>query len=125
MEMRKLGRTGLKVAPICLGGNVFGWTTDERISHEVLDAYVAGGGNFIDTADVYARWVPGNAGGESESILGTWISARGNRDKVVIATKVCAPMGDGANERGLSRHRIMLAVEAIADLDAASDWRGA
>lgn len=112
MEMRRLGRTGLKVAPICLGGNVFGWTTDEQQSHEVLDAYIAGGGNFIDTADAYSRWVPGNAGGESESILGTWISDRGNRDDIVIATKVCSPMGDGANDRGLSRRRIMLAVEA-------------
>ncbi|HEY8311343.1 MAG TPA: aldo/keto reductase, partial [Gemmatimonadaceae bacterium] len=76
MEMRKMGRTGLKVAPICFGGNVLGWTTDERTSFDVLDAYVEGGGNFIDSADSYSRWVPGNVGGESETVLGNWMHAR-------------------------------------------------
>ena len=112
MESRKLGRTGLRVAPICLGGNVFGWTIDEAASFKVLDAYVAGGGDFIDSADVYARWAPGNGGGESETVLGNWLAARGNRDALVIATKVGSPMGDGPKMRGLSRRRIVAAVEA-------------
>jgi len=112
MEMRALGRAGLQVAPICLGGNVFGWTCDEPTSQAVLDAYVAGGGNFIDSADVYARWAPGNVGGESEAILGRWMRARGNREQLVIATKVGSAMGDGPNQRGLSRQHIVAAVEA-------------
>jgi len=112
MEMRALGRAGLQVAPICLGGNVFGWTCDEPTSQAVLDAYVAGGGNFIDSADVYARWAPGNVGGESEAILGHWMRARGNREQLVIATKVGSAMGDGPNQRGLSRQHIVAAVEA-------------
>ncbi len=112
MEARKLGRTGLKIAPICLGGNVFGWTIDEAASFDVLDAYVAGGGDFIDSADVYSRWAPDNVGGESETILGKWLAARGNRDQVVIATKVGSPMGDGPRMAGLSRRRIIAAVEA-------------
>jgi len=112
MQPRKLGRTGLKVAPICLGGNVFGWTIDEAASFAVLDAYVAGGGDFIDSADVYARWAPGNVGGESETVLGSWLAARGNRDQLVIATKVGSPMGTGPKLAGLSRRRIIAAVEA-------------
>lgn len=112
MEMRTLGRTGLEVAPLCLGGNVFGWTADEAASFEVLDAYAAAGGNFIDSADVYARWAPGNQGGESELTLGRWMQARGNRSRVVIATKAGSAMGDGPNERGLGRQHIMAAVEA-------------
>ncbi len=112
MLMRNLGRTGLKVAPLCLGGNVFGWTADEAASFAVLDAYVEGGGNFIDTADSYVRWVPGNKGGESEAILGRWMRERGNRGHVIIATKVESPMGDDPNERGLSRQHIMAGVEA-------------
>ncbi len=111
MEMRKLGRTGLKVAPICFGGNVLGWTTDERASFDVLDAYVEGGGNFIDTADSYSRWVPGHVGGESETVLGNWMRERGNRAAIVVATKVGNPMGSGPNERGTSRHHIMNSVE--------------
>jgi aryl-alcohol dehydrogenase-like predicted oxidoreductase len=111
MEMRRLGRTGLKVAPLCLGANVFGWTCDEAASYAVLDAYVDGGGNFIDTADAYSVWAPGNTGGESESILGRWLRARGRRSAVVIATKVEARMGPGANDAGLSRQHIMSAVE--------------
>jgi aryl-alcohol dehydrogenase-like predicted oxidoreductase len=112
MLMRKLGRTGLKVAPLCFGGNVLGWTTDEATSFAVLDTYTEGGGNFIDTADVYSRWAPGHSGGESETILGRWLKARGHRSNMVIATKVGAPMGAGENERGLSRQHIMLGVEA-------------
>ncbi len=100
MLMRKLGRTGLRVAALCLGGNTFGWTTDQRASEAVLDAYMAAGGNFIDTADVYSRWAPGNAGGESETVLGQWMSARGNRAAVVMATKVMGPMGPGPNDTG-------------------------
>jgi aryl-alcohol dehydrogenase-like predicted oxidoreductase len=87
MQLRKLGRSDLMVSPLCLGGNVFGWTVDELQSFALLDEFVGAGFNFIDTADVYSAWAPGNAGGESETIIGRWMSARGNRDKVVIATK--------------------------------------
>ncbi len=111
MEMRKMGRTGLKVAPICFGTNILGWTTDERQSFAVLDAYVEGGGNFIDTADSYSRWVPGHVGGESETILGKWMKERGNRGQVIVATKVGNPMGDGPNLRGTSRAHILNSVE--------------
>ena len=111
MLMRKLGRTGLKVSALCLGGNTFGWTTDQKASEAVLDAYMEAGGNFIDTADVYARWVPGNKGGESETALGIWMAARRNRHAVIVATKVCGPMGPGPNDAGLSRQHIMQAVE--------------
>lgn len=86
--MIRLGSTDLVVHPLCLGGNVFGWTADEASSFEVLDAYAAAGGNFIDTADAYSHWVPGNKGGESETIIGNWMAARGNRDSMIIATKV-------------------------------------
>jgi aryl-alcohol dehydrogenase-like predicted oxidoreductase len=86
--MIQLGSTDLNVHPLCLGGNVFGWTADEASSFEVLDAYAAAGGNFIDTADAYSHWVPGNKGGESETIIGNWMASRGNRDSMIIATKV-------------------------------------
>ena len=86
--MPTLGSTGLEVHPLCLGGNVFGWTADEEASYAVLDAYVAAGGTFVDTADVYSAWVDGNSGGESEAVLGRWMAARGNRDDLVLATKV-------------------------------------
>ncbi len=112
MQMRKLGRTGLRVAALCLGGNTFGWTTDQKASEDVLDAYVEAGGNFIDTADVYSRWAPGNHGGESETALGIWMKTRANRPAVLIATKVMGPMGPGPNDTGLSRHHIMDGVEA-------------
>ena len=112
MLMRKLGRTGLQVAALCLGGNTFGWTTDQKASEAVLDAYLEAGGNFIDTADVYARWAPGNKGGESETALGTWMAARRNRSAVLIATKVWARWGRARTTRGLSRHHIMEGVEA-------------
>src|SRR6185437_13695436 len=86
--MAKLGNTDLDVFGLCLGGNVFGWSADEDESFAILDAYAAAGGNFIDTADVYSLWVPGNCGGDSERIIGRWLKARGNRDAMVIATKV-------------------------------------
>ncbi|MFJ8954264.1 MULTISPECIES: aldo/keto reductase [unclassified Streptomyces] len=86
-SLRKLGTSDLEVFPLSLGGNVFGWTADEATSFEVLDAYVAAGGNFIDTADVYSAWVDGNRGGESETVIGKWLASRGRRDDVVIATK--------------------------------------
>lgn len=85
---RPLGRTGLSISPLCLGGNVFGWTADRDHSFAVLDAYVDAGGNFIDTADVYSEWVAGNTGGDSERVMGEWLAARGNRDDLIIATKV-------------------------------------
>ena len=88
MRMITLGSTGLSVSRLCLGGNVFGWSADREQSFAVLDAYVAAGGNFIDTADAYSWWIPGNSGGDSETILGEWMTARGNRDQLVIATKV-------------------------------------
>ncbi|MYS52577.1 aldo/keto reductase [Streptomyces sp. SID6013] len=87
-SLRKLGSSGLEVFPLALGGNVFGWTADQDTSFAVLDAYTAAGGNFIDTADSYSAWVDGNGGGESETVLGKWLAARGNRDDVVLATKV-------------------------------------
>jgi aryl-alcohol dehydrogenase-like predicted oxidoreductase len=88
MAQRPLGRSGLNVFPLCLGGNVFGWTADEATSHAVLDRYVAAGGNFIDTANAYSAWVPGHRGGESEAVIGRWLKKRKRRDDVVIATKV-------------------------------------
>ena len=109
--MRTLGTTDLRVAPLCLGGNVFGWTTDETTSHAVLDAYSALGGNFIDTADVYSTWVPGHSGGESEAVLGRWMQTRGNRAQIVLVTKVGSPMGPAPDQQGLSRRHITQAVE--------------
>jgi aryl-alcohol dehydrogenase-like predicted oxidoreductase len=86
--LARLGRTDLDVYPLCLGGNVFGWTADEEASFAILDRYAAAGGNFVDTADSYSAWVPGHVGGESETIIGRWMAARGNRDQMVVATKV-------------------------------------
>lgn len=86
--MTNLGTSDLDVSRLALGGNVFGWTADEEASFAVLDAYTAAGGNFVDTADVYSAWAPGHSGGESESVVGRWLKARGNRDAVVVATKV-------------------------------------
>jgi aryl-alcohol dehydrogenase-like predicted oxidoreductase len=110
MNTRRLGRSDLMVSPLCLGTNVFGWTVDEAASFRLLDAYVGAGLNFIDTADVYSTWVPGNKGGESEAIIGRWLRSRGNRDKVIIATKVGSEMGPGM--KGLSKAYIRSAVEA-------------
>lgn len=109
MEKRRLGGSELTVAPLAFGGNVFGWTVSERTGFEVLDAFVANGLNLIDTADVYTRWVPGAKGGESETIIGAWMKARGNRDRVVLATKVGWEMGP--QQKGLSRRWITAAVE--------------
>lgn len=109
MKMRPLGRSGLQVSPLCFGGNVFGWTVDEAMSFSLLDAWVDAGFNFIDTADVYSIWAPGHAGGESENIIGKWLKASGKRDKVVIATKVGKPMGEG--RKGLAPSYIRQAVE--------------
>ncbi len=99
MDYRELGKSGLKIAPLMLGGNVFGWTADEKTSFALLDAFVDGGFNAIDTADVYSRWVAGHSGGESETIIGRWLKRSGKRDKVVIATKVGGDMGEGKNLR--------------------------
>lgn len=96
MQKRKLGRTDLETAPIVFGGNVFGWTIDEATSHAILDKFFELGFNTIDTADVYSRWVEGNQGGESETIIGNWIKSRGNRDQVTIITKVGLDVGQGA-----------------------------
>ncbi len=109
MARRLLGRTDLEIAPLVLGGNVFGWTADEKTSFDLLDRFVDGGLNAIDTANVYSRWAPGNKGGESETIIGKWMKARGNRDKVVVITKVGADMGQG--KRDLSAGYIERAVE--------------
>ncbi|TIT57559.1 MAG: aldo/keto reductase, partial [Mesorhizobium sp.] len=95
MQKRRLGRTDLSIAPLVLGGNVFGWTADEKTSFDLLDRFVGAGLNAIDTADAYSRWVPGNKGGESETIIGKWMKDRGNRDKVVVVTKVGSDMGQG------------------------------
>src|SRR6478609_1816009 len=89
---RPLGNSGIEIAPLALGGNVFGWTADERASFAILDAFVDAGGNMIDTADVYSAWVPGHVGGESETVIGNWLKKSGKRDKVVIATKLGKPM---------------------------------
>jgi aryl-alcohol dehydrogenase-like predicted oxidoreductase len=109
LDRRLLGRTDLEIAPLVLGGNVFGWTVDEKTSFNLLDRFVDGRLNTIDTANVYSRWVPGNKGGESETIIGKWMKARGNREKVVVITKVGADMGQG--KRDLSAGHIERAVE--------------
>ena len=110
MQKRKLGKSGLDISALVLGGNVFGWTADEATSFKLLDAYVAAGGNCIDTADVYSRWVPGHQGGESETVIGKWVKQRGNRDKVLIATKAGWEMGP--EQKGLKKAYILQAVEA-------------
>lgn len=109
MKKRSLGNSGLKVAPLAFGGNVFGWTADERTSFRLLDAFVAAGFNLIDTADVYSRFAPGNSGGESETIIGKWLKQGGRRDNVVIATKVGLEMGP--HRKGLSEAYILRAAE--------------
>lgn len=105
---KRIGGSDLSVFPLNLGGNVFGWTADEATSFEVLDAYTAAGGNFVDTADVYSAWVPGNSGGESETIIGRWLAARGNRDDIVVATKV----GAHPDFKGLAAATIKAGAEA-------------
>jgi len=110
MEKRKLGNSGLEVAPLAFGGNVFGWTTDEPTSFALLDGFIDAGFNLIDTADMYSTWVEGHKGGESETILGKWLKHSGKREKVIIASKVGKEMGP--NLQGLSKTYILQAVEA-------------
>ena len=111
MQHRPLGRTGFNVAPIALGGNVFGWTADETTSLRLLDAFVDSGFNLVDTADMYSRWVPGHSGGESESIIGRWLKQGSRRSRIVLATKVGMDMGEPDSGRtGLGRERIRNAV---------------
>ena len=109
MKTRKLGNSGLEVAPLVFGGNVFGWTADEPTSFRLLDAFVAAGFNFVDTADVYSKWAPGNKGGESETVLGNWFKRSGKRRQVILATKVGIEMGPG--RQGLSKAYIQRAIE--------------
>ncbi|HEY8564460.1 MAG TPA: aldo/keto reductase [Beijerinckiaceae bacterium] len=109
MQTRRLGRSDIHVPPFCLGGNVFGWTADETASFAVLDAYLDAGFTFIDTADIYSTWGPGHTGGESETVIGRWMKARGCRDRVVIATKVGGEMAP--DKKGLSKAYILQAVE--------------
>jgi aryl-alcohol dehydrogenase-like predicted oxidoreductase len=108
MEKRRLGQSSLEVSPITFGCNVFGWTVDEKTSFALLDAWLDAGFNFLDTADVYSRWHPGNSGGESEVIIGKWMKARGNRDKIVLATKLGIEIAPG--KKGLSRAYMQTAV---------------
>ena len=112
IQYRRLGRTGLKVSPLCLGSMNFGWTADDETSFAVMDAFAEAGGNFIDTADIYNRWVEGHIGGESEGVIGRWLQARGNRSQMIIATKVRGQMGPGPNDQGLSRRHIFDACDA-------------
>lgn len=107
--MRKLGTTGLEISPLAFGGNVFGWTVDEAASFRLLDGFIDAGFNLVDTADVYSRWVAGNVGGESETIIGKWLKKTGKRSRILIATKV--GMEVGPDRKGLSRPYIMQAVE--------------
>jgi aryl-alcohol dehydrogenase-like predicted oxidoreductase len=110
LQLRRLGRTDLSIAPLALGGNVFGWTADKKTSFEVLDRFASAGLSAIDTADQYSTWVPGNKGGESETIIGEWMKARGSRARTIVITKVGSPMGQG--KEGLSPRYIEEAVEA-------------
>jgi aryl-alcohol dehydrogenase-like predicted oxidoreductase len=109
MEKRRLGQSSLEVPPITFGCNVFGWTADEKTSFALLDAWVDAGFNFLDTADVYSRWHPGNTGGDSELIIGKWLKARGNRDEIILATKLGIEMAPG--KKGLSKGYMQTAVE--------------
>lgn len=110
MQFKPLGRSGLRISPLMFGGNVFGWTVDERTAFSLLDAWLDAGFNAIDTADVYSAWVPGHTGGESESLIGKWLRASGKRDRVLLATKVGKPMGP--QQQGLRPDYIRAAVEA-------------
>ena len=110
MQMRDLGKSGLKTAPLVLGGNVFGWTADKATSFDILDAFIDAGFNAVDTADVYSRWVPGHVGGESETVMGEWFAAHGKRDKTLLITKVGSDMGEG--RKGLKADYIVKACEA-------------
>src|SRR5689334_8122842 len=109
MERRRLGNSDLRVAPLALGGNVFGWTVDEATGFALLDAFVANGFSLVDTADVYPKWVPGNEGGESEELIGNWLRRSGRRQEVVIATKVGVEMAP--DRKGLSKEHILRSAE--------------
>ncbi|MDP1907729.1 MAG: aldo/keto reductase, partial [Hyphomicrobium sp.] len=109
MELRRLGRSDLRIAPVMLGTNVFGWSADRATSFKILDAFVDAGFNAIDTADSYSRWAPGHSGGESETIIGDWLKSSGKRARVVIATKVGSDMGDG---KCLKKDYILRSAEA-------------
>jgi aryl-alcohol dehydrogenase-like predicted oxidoreductase len=109
MKHRPLGRSGLSVPPLCFGCNVFGWTVDEAASFRLLDKVLDSGLTFLDTADVYSRWAPGHSGGESETIIGKWMKMRGNRSRIILATKVGMDMGDG--KVGLKADYIARAIE--------------
>jgi aryl-alcohol dehydrogenase-like predicted oxidoreductase len=109
LEFRQLGRSDVRIAPLVLGCNVFGWNVDEPTSHRILDAFVDAGFNAIDTSDSYSRWVPGHAGGESETIIGSWLKSSSKRDKIMLATKVGEDMGEG---RSLRKDYILRECEA-------------
>ncbi|HRV96503.1 MAG TPA: aldo/keto reductase, partial [Anaerolineae bacterium] len=109
MEKRILGNSDLSIAPIVFGGNVLGWTIDEKQSFEILDHFIEAGFNAIDTADVYSRWGDGHQGGESETVIGNWLKARGNRDEIVLITKVGADIGQG--HRDISEKHILQAAD--------------
>jgi aryl-alcohol dehydrogenase-like predicted oxidoreductase len=109
MKLRQIGNSSIQVAPLALGGNVFGWTADEETSFKVLDAFVDAGFNLVDTANTYSKWLPGHKGGESETVIGKWFKQSGKRDKVIIATKVGMEMGDG--KKGLAKSYILEEVE--------------
>jgi aryl-alcohol dehydrogenase-like predicted oxidoreductase len=109
VNKRRLGNSRLEIGPLVFGCNIFGWTADQPTSFKLLDAFVASGLNMIDTADVYSKWIPGHVGGESETIIGNWLAKRGNRDKILIATKLGVEMGPG--ETGLSQTYMQRAVE--------------
>src|ERR1035437_806284 len=110
MALRPIGRSGLQVSTVCLGGNVFGWTVDEPTAFMLLDAWLHAGMNFVDTADTYSVWLPGHVGGESETMIGNWLKARGNRAKVIVATKVGMPMTP--EKVGLSPAHIRNSIDA-------------
>ncbi len=109
MQLRELGKSGLKVSPLCFGGNVFGWTADEATSFKLLDAMAASGVNFVDTADSYSTWVAGHRGGESEAVIGKWLKQRGRRDDIIVATKIGSDLGGG--KKGLAKVYILRGVE--------------
>jgi aryl-alcohol dehydrogenase-like predicted oxidoreductase len=111
MEYKRLGRTGLKVSELCMGSMNFGWTAPRENCLPVMDAFIDAGGNFIDTADVYSRWAPGNPGGVAEALIGEWLKTK-RRDQIILATKVRGQMGTGPNDQGLSRKHILDACDA-------------
>ena len=115
MQRRRLGQSALELAPIMLGGNVFGWMIDEKTSFGILDAFIDAGFNAVDTSDSYARWIPGSPGGESETIIGNWLKRSGKRDKVLIATKVGEDMGEG---RSLKKDYILRGMRGVTPAPA-------